>query len=193
MKKKSVKKKFQGLVHENIQNKNKIIGACKILAKPGYNTLINTTEQKTGREFLDIWSVMNRSFLLDSLNNRFWFSQIAGFPYTIVDTSWWSPWCLFLWFSTLQISTSKRGPISPQPGDFVTCRLSDDLKEKFLDLHNTLRGQVQPSAADMEYLVSFCAVDCTITHVRLESEQFSLVLISYTQKVYSLTEALLRL
>ncbi|CAH3157902.1 unnamed protein product [Porites lobata] len=60
--------------------------------------------------------------------------------------------CLFLWFSTLQISTSKRGPISPQPGDFVTCRLSDDLKEKFLDLHNTLRGQVQPSAADMEYM-----------------------------------------
>ena len=71
MKKKSVKKKFQGLVHENIQNKNKIIGACKTLTKPGYNTLINTTEQKTGREFLDIWSVMNRSFLLDSLNNRF--------------------------------------------------------------------------------------------------------------------------
>lgn len=101
--------------------------------------------------------------------------------------------CLFLWFSTLQISTSKRGPTAPQPGDFVTCRLSDDLKEKFLDLHNTLRGQVQPSAADMEYLVSFCAVDFTITHVRLESEQFSLALISYTQKFYSLTEALLRL
>ena len=94
MKKKSVKKKFQGLVHENIQNKNKIIGACKTLAKPGYNTLINTTEQNTEREFLDIWSVMNRSFLLDSLNNRFWFSQIAGFPYTIVDKSWWSPWCV---------------------------------------------------------------------------------------------------
>ena len=101
--------------------------------------------------------------------------------------------CLFLWFSTLQISTSKRGPTAPQPGDFVTCRLSDDLKEKFLDLHNTLRGQVQPSAADMEYLVSFCSVDCTITHVRLESEQFSLALISHTQKFSSLTEAFLRL
>ena len=64
-------KKNQGLVQESIQNKNKIIGACKTLAKPGYNKLINTTEQNTGREFLDIWSVMNRSFFLDSLNNQF--------------------------------------------------------------------------------------------------------------------------
>ena len=46
------------------------------------------------------------------------------------------------------------GPTTPQPSDFAQCRLSDDLKEKFVDLHNTLRGQVQPSVADMEYLVS---------------------------------------
>ena len=63
--------------------------------------------------------------------------------------------CLFIWFFTLQITLASRmGPTTPQPSDFAQCRLSDDLKEKFVDLHNTLRGQVQPSAADMEYLVS---------------------------------------
>ena len=65
--------------------------------------------------------------------------------------------CLFLWFSTLQITVlaSRKGPTTPQPSDFTQCRLSDDLKEQFVDLHNTLRGQVQPSAADMEYMVSY--------------------------------------
>ncbi|XP_068679131.1 uncharacterized protein [Montipora foliosa] len=59
--------------------------------------------------------------------------------------------CLFLWLSTLA-SASQRGPTTPQPNDFAQCRLSDDLKEQFVDFHNTFRGQVQPSAADMEYM-----------------------------------------
>lgn len=64
--------------------------------------------------------------------------------------------CLFVCFSALQMTIEgKMGPTTPRPSDFAQCRLSDDLKEKFVDLHNTLRGQVQPSAADMEYMVSF--------------------------------------
>lgn len=51
-------------------------------------------------------------------------------------------------------SASQRGPTSPRPNDFKKCRLRDDLKEQFVDFHNTYRGQVQPSAADMEYMVS---------------------------------------
>jgi len=46
------------------------------------------------------------------------------------------------------------GPTTPQPSDFTQCRLSDELKEEFVDFHNKFRGEVQPSAADMEYLVS---------------------------------------
>lgn len=51
-------------------------------------------------------------------------------------------------------SASQQGPKSPLPNDFKQCRLSDDFKEEFVDFHNTYRGQVQPSAADMEYMVS---------------------------------------
>lgn len=61
--------------------------------------------------------------------------------------------CLFVCFSALQMTIEgKMGPTTPRQSDFAQCRLSDDLKEKFVDLHNTLRGQVQPSAADMEYM-----------------------------------------
>ena len=65
--------------------------------------------------------------------------------------------CPLLWLSTLlQISIGSRmGPTTPQPSDFAQCRLSDELKEEFVDLHNKFRGEVQPSAADMEYLVSY--------------------------------------
>ena len=47
------------------------------------------------------------------------------------------------------------GPTTPQPSDFAQCRLSDELKEEFVDFHNKFRGEVQPRAADMEYLVSY--------------------------------------
>ena len=47
------------------------------------------------------------------------------------------------------------GPSTPQPSDFAQCRLSDELKEEFVDFHNKFRGEVQPTAADMEYLVSY--------------------------------------
>ena len=43
--------------------------------------------------------------------------------------------------------------ISPSRGDFKTCRLTQEEKEKFLVEHNNFRGMVQPTAADMEYLV----------------------------------------
>lgn len=64
--------------------------------------------------------------------------------------------CPLLLFSTvLQISMGDRmGPKTPQPSDFALCRLSDELKEEFVDFHNKFRGEVQPSAADMEFLVS---------------------------------------
>ena len=66
--------------------------------------------------------------------------------------------CPLLWLSTvLQISMGSRmGPTTPQQSDFAQCRLSDELKEEFVDFHNKFRGEVQPSAADMEFLVS-CA------------------------------------
>ena len=64
--------------------------------------------------------------------------------------------CSLLWLSTvLKISMGgQMGPTTPQPSDFTQCRLSDELKEEFVDFHNKFRGEVQPSAADMEYLVS---------------------------------------
>ena len=64
--------------------------------------------------------------------------------------------CTFVWLSTvLQISIGARtGPTTPQPSDFAQCRLSAELKEQFVDFHNKFRGEVQPSAADMEFLVS---------------------------------------
>jgi len=62
--------------------------------------------------------------------------------------------CSLLWLSTvLKISMGgQMGPTTPQPSDFTQCRLSDELKEEFVDFHNKFRGEVQPSAADMEYL-----------------------------------------
>lgn len=42
---------------------------------------------------------------------------------------------------------------SPSRGDFATCKLTMEEKEKFLTEHNKFRGMVNPSAADMEYLV----------------------------------------
>lgn len=64
--------------------------------------------------------------------------------------------CTLLWLSTVQqISIGSRtGPTTPRPSDFAQCRLSDELKEQFVDFHNKFRGEVQPSAADMEFLVS---------------------------------------
>ncbi|XP_078361466.1 uncharacterized protein LOC144645798 [Oculina patagonica] len=41
---------------------------------------------------------------------------------------------------------------SPSRGDFATCKLTAEEKEKFLDEHNKFRGMVKPTAADMEYL-----------------------------------------
>lgn len=43
---------------------------------------------------------------------------------------------------------------SPSRGDFATCKLTTEEKEKFLIEHNKFRGMVNPPAADMEYLVS---------------------------------------
>ena len=43
---------------------------------------------------------------------------------------------------------------SPRSQDFKTCRLTAEEKEKFLDENNKFRGMVQPTAADMEFLVS---------------------------------------
>ena len=43
---------------------------------------------------------------------------------------------------------------SPRSQDFKTCRLTTEEKEKFLDENNKFRGMVQPTAADMEFLVS---------------------------------------
>ena len=63
--------------------------------------------------------------------------------------------CIIVFSVTLQVSNGARmGPKTPQPGDFRQCRLSDKLKEQFVDLHNEFRSQVKPSAADMEYVVS---------------------------------------
>lgn len=42
---------------------------------------------------------------------------------------------------------------SPRSQDFKTCRLTAEEKEKFLDENNKFRGMVQPTAADMEFLV----------------------------------------
>lgn len=42
---------------------------------------------------------------------------------------------------------------SPSRGDFTTCKLTMEEKEKFLTEHNKFRGMVNPPAADMEYLV----------------------------------------
>ena len=42
---------------------------------------------------------------------------------------------------------------SPSRGDFTTCKLTIEEKEKFLSEHNKFRGMVNPPAADMEYLV----------------------------------------
>ncbi len=65
--------------------------------------------------------------------------------------------CALIWLFSLHTSTGSRmGPTTPRPSDFAQCRLSDDLGEQFVDFHNKFRGEVQPSAADMEYLVS-CA------------------------------------
>jgi len=62
---------------------------------------------------------------------------------------------LLLLSTVLQVSMGgQMGPTTPQPSDFAQCRLSDELKEEFVDFHNKFRGEVQPSAADMEYLVS---------------------------------------
>ena len=64
--------------------------------------------------------------------------------------------CIFVSFVTIQVNTGSRvGPTTPRPSDFTQCRLNDKLKEQFVDFHNEFRGQVQPSAADMEYLVSY--------------------------------------
>lgn len=41
---------------------------------------------------------------------------------------------------------------SPSRGDFATCKLTMEEKEKFLIEHNKFRGMVNPPAADMEYL-----------------------------------------
>ena len=41
----------------------------------------------------------------------------------------------------------------PSRGDFATCKLNVEEKEKFLTEHNKFRGMVNPPAADMEYLV----------------------------------------
>lgn len=41
----------------------------------------------------------------------------------------------------------------PMRSDFAECELNTEEKERFLDLHNKLRGIVNPTAADMEYLV----------------------------------------
>lgn len=41
----------------------------------------------------------------------------------------------------------------PMRSDFAECELVTEEKEQFLDLHNKLRGMVNPTAADMEYLV----------------------------------------
>nr|XP_058964222.1 protein draper-like [Pocillopora verrucosa]XP_058964229.1 protein draper-like [Pocillopora verrucosa]XP_058964237.1 protein draper-like [Pocillopora verrucosa] len=62
--------------------------------------------------------------------------------------------CIIVFSVTLQVSNGARmGPKTPQPGDFRQCRLSNKLKEQFVDLHNEFRSQVKPSAADMEYVV----------------------------------------
>lgn len=54
----------------------------------------------------------------------------------------------------ITLASASQQSASPRPNDFKQCRLSDDFKEQFVDFHNTYRGQVQPSAADMEYMVS---------------------------------------
>ena len=56
--------------------------------------------------------------------------------------------------TTLHTSTGRTGPTTPRPSDFTQCRLSEEMREQFVDAHNKFRGEVQPSAADMEYLVS---------------------------------------
>lgn len=64
----------------------------------------------------------------------------------------------------------------PRRSDFAECELVTEEKEQFLDLHNKLRGMVNPTAADMEYLVRkneriFTLVN--VSHLRLcHSVQF---------------------
>lgn len=42
----------------------------------------------------------------------------------------------------------------PKRSDFAECELNEEEKELFLDFHNELRGIVNPTAANMEYLVT---------------------------------------
>ena len=63
--------------------------------------------------------------------------------------------CLVLCF-TLQFPMKDRALCrmsSPSTGDFATCELTVEEKERFLKEHNKFRGMVNPHAADMEYLV----------------------------------------
>ena len=49
---------------------------------------------------------------------------------------------------------------SPSRGDFATCKLTVEEKEKFLIEHDKFRGMVNPSAADMEFLVGTDQITC---------------------------------
>lgn len=67
---------------------------------------------------------------------------------------------------------------SPSRGDFTTCKLTMEQKEKFLSEHNKFRGMVSPPAADMEYLVG---ID-RITSKNSESEDLMWPLNIYTHE-----------
>lgn len=61
--------------------------------------------------------------------------------------------CFMLQFPSKDRASCQILITSPSRGDFATCKLTTEEKEKFLAEHNKFRGMVNPSAADMEYLV----------------------------------------
>ena len=65
----------------------------------------------------------------------------------------WRLLCLTL-ACNLQVIKNEAAYMNyPMRSDFAECELVTEEKEQFLDLHNKLRGMVNPTAADMEYLV----------------------------------------
>lgn len=65
----------------------------------------------------------------------------------------WRLLCLTL-VCNLQVIKNEAAYMNyPMRSDFAECELNTEEKERFLDLHNKLRGIVNPTAADMEYLV----------------------------------------
>ena len=65
----------------------------------------------------------------------------------------WRLLCLTL-AGNLQVIKNEAAYMNyPMRSDFAECELVTEEKEQFLDLHNKLRGMVNPTAADMEYLV----------------------------------------